>query len=89
MYAGGDGMPKASNNAYSSYLFELHDVVREALHRIGDIDYQHDAEIYKVDRFLFDEELKSFIKRKIQEIHQKRRQPYVDLLTTLRSKPIR
>ena len=82
-------MPKASNNAYSSYSFELYDVVREALHRIGDIDYQHDAETHKVDRSLSDEDLKSYIKQKIQEAHQKRRQPYVDLLTTLRSKPVR
>jgi len=86
MYAGGDGMPKASNNAYSSYFPELYDVVREALHRIGNIDYQHQSELRQVDQALSDEELKVYIKQRILAAHQKRRQPYVDLLTTLRSK---
>ena len=77
-------MPKTYKNAYSSYSPELYDVVRRVLHSIGDIDHQHEAEIHKVDVALSDEELKNSIKQKIQAAHQKRRQPYVDLLTTLR-----
>ena len=78
-------MPKASNNAYSSYSPELYYVVREVLHRIGDIDYQHQAELREVDQALSDEELKSYIKQRILAAHQKQREPYVDLLATLRS----
>jgi hypothetical protein len=89
MYAGEDGMPKASNNAHSPYSPELYGVVREALHRIGDIDYQHETELREIDRALSDEELKSYVKQRILVAHQKRRQPYIDLLTTLRSKPVR
>jgi hypothetical protein len=85
MYMGGDRMPKASSNAYSSYSPELYDVVREALYRIGDIDCQHQSELCEVDRALSDEELKSYIKQRILAAHQKQRQPYVDLLATLRS----
>lgn len=77
-------MPKASNNAYNSYSPELYDVVRKTLHRIGDIDHQLEAEIHEVDRASSDEELKNYIKHKIQLAYQKRRQPYVDLLNSLR-----
>ena len=85
MYMGEDSMPKASNNAYSSYSPELYYVVREVLHRIGDIDYQHQAELREVDQALSDEELKSYIKQRILAAHLKRRESYVDLLATLRS----
>ena len=79
-------MPKAYNNAYSSYSPELYDVVREALHRIGAIDCQHEFELRQIDLALSDEKLKSYIKQRILAAHQKIRQPYVDLLTTLRLK---
>jgi uncharacterized protein YwgA len=86
MYMGGDSMPKASFNAYSPYSSELYDVIREALHRIGNIDYQHDAELNKLDAALSDEAVKNYIKNKIRLVHQKERQPYVDLLASLRLK---
>jgi len=76
-------MPKAYNNAYSTYSPELYDVVRKTLHRIGDIDHQFETEIHEVDRASSGEELKNYIKHKIQIAHQKRRQPYVELLSSL------
>ena len=76
-------MPKAYNNAYSTYSPELYDVVREALHRISDIDYQHHVDLGKVDTASSDEALKNYIKDKVRRVHQKQRQPYVDLLRTL------
>ena len=82
-------MPKASNNSYSTYSPELYDVVREALHRISDIDYQHHVDLGKVDTTSSDEALRNYIKDKVRQVHQKQRQPYVDLLTTLRLKPQR
>lgn len=57
-------MPRTSNNAYSSYSPELYDVVRETLHRIADLDYQHDVELHKIDGAVSDEELKHYIKQK-------------------------
>jgi hypothetical protein len=86
MYMGGDSMPKASLNAYSPYSSELYHVIREALHRIGEIDYQHDTELNKLDAALTDETVKNYIKNKIRLVHQKERQPYVDLLASLRLK---
>ncbi|MGF9764127.1 hypothetical protein AAII07_54390 [Microvirga sp. 0TCS3.31] len=82
-------MPKSSFYTYSSYSPELHGVIREVLQRIGDIDYQCDDELSKVDAALSDEELKNYTKEKVRQVHQKQRQPYVDLLTTLRLKPQR
>jgi hypothetical protein len=77
-------MPEAYNNAYSSYPSGLYHVVREVLHRIGDIDYQHHLDLGKVDATSSDEALKNYIKDKVRRVHQKQRQPYVDLLSTLR-----
>lgn len=82
-------MPKASNNAYASYSPELYDVVMKALHRIADIDCQRTTALQKIDQVATDEELKLYIKQRILAAHQKGRQPYVDLLTTLRLKPPR
>jgi hypothetical protein len=84
MYMGEDSMPKAYNNAYNSYPSEFYHVVREVLHRISDIDYQHHLELGKVDTASSDEALKNYIKDKVRWVHQKQRQPYVDLLRTLR-----
>jgi hypothetical protein len=89
MYIEGDIMPKVSFNTYSSYASELYGVIREVLQKIGDIDYQCDDELSKIDAALSDEDLKKYIKEKVRQVHQKQRQPYVDLLTTLRLKPQR
>jgi hypothetical protein len=77
-------MPKTSMYAYETYPPELYSVVREALHRIGDIDYQHAAELSKVEAALSDEEIKKHVKQRILAAHQKLRQPYIELLTSLR-----
>jgi len=54
------------------------------LHRISEIDYQHSAELYQVDATLSDEKIKDHVKQRILAAHQKLRQPYIELLTTLR-----
>jgi hypothetical protein len=78
-------MPRTSNFGYRSYSPELYSIVRKALHRIGELDYQNDVELRRIDGVVSDEDLKNYIKQKIQAAHQRKRQPYIDLLTTLRS----
>ena len=72
--------------AYNAYSPEIYLVIREVLHTIGDIDYQHEAEIHKADKNSSDEKIKNYIKQKIRAAHQRKRQPYIDLLNTLRSR---
>ena len=52
-------MPKTSNYAYGAYSPELYSVVRETLHRLGDLDYHYAAELGQVETSLSDEEIKS------------------------------
>jgi hypothetical protein len=79
-------MPISTKGAYYYYSPEVYSVVQEVLHMIGDIDYQHEAEIHKADKNSSDEEIKNYIKQKIRAAHQRKRQPYIDLLNTLRSR---
>jgi hypothetical protein len=79
-------MPIYAKIAYNAYSREVYSVIREILHMIGDIDYQHEAEIHKADKNSSDEKIKNYIKQKIRAAHQRKRQPYIDLLNTLRSR---
>jgi hypothetical protein len=86
LHTGGESMPKTSNYAYGAYSPELYSVVRETLHRLGDLDYHYAAELGQVETSLSDEEIKKHIKQRILAAHQKLRQPYIELLTALRLK---
>jgi hypothetical protein len=79
-------MPTSTKSAYNDYSPEIYSVIREVLHTIGDIDYQHEAEIHKAEKSSAGEEIKNYIKQKIRAAHQSKRQPYIDLLNTLRSR---
>jgi len=54
------------------------------MHRLSDLDYHYATELSQVDTSLSDEEVKKHIKQRILAAHQKLRQPYIELLTTLR-----
>ena len=79
-------MPITPNQTYRMYSPSLNSMMREVLHTLGDIDFQHDVELEKVEKTVRDEGLKSTIKRKVQAAHREKRQPYVDLLETLRQR---
>lgn len=76
-------MPSSPIDSHYASSPEVYSVIREVLHEIGDIDYQHEAEIHKANKNSSDEEVKNYIKQKIQAAYQKRRQPYIDLLNAL------
>ena len=56
----------------------------EVLHTLGNIDFQHDAELERLEISRTDEELKSYIKGTLLAKHRARREPYVELLAELR-----
>lgn len=61
-------------------------MMREVLHRLGDIDFQYEVELNKAEMNGSDQELKDHLKRRIRAAHHERREPYVELLATLRQR---
>jgi|GEM_PF-3372393 len=61
-------------------------MMREVLHMLGNIDFQYEVEMDKADRHSFCDAVKDHVKRKIRAAHHERREPYVELLATLRQR---
>ncbi|MFC1458200.1 hypothetical protein ACETIH_16140 [Microvirga arabica] len=61
-------------------------MMREVLHRLGNIDFEYHAQVDKLDKSAADQEIKDRIGRRIRAAHQERREPYVELLATLRQR---
>jgi hypothetical protein len=77
-------MPIVPNQIYRMYSPSLDSMMREVLHTLGDIDFQNDVALEKVETSVRDEDLKSTIRENIQAVHREKRQPYVDLVESLR-----
>ena len=76
-------MARTPSAVPNSYPDDVYSVIRDVLHAIGDIDYQHAVEIHNVDKNSSDEAIRRYVKQKIRSAYQKRRQSYIDLLKTL------
>jgi hypothetical protein len=77
-------MPKLPNPAHNAYADDVYSVIRHVLQAIGEIDYQHAADIHNIDKNSSDEAIKRYVKQRIRAAYQTRRQAYIDLLNTLR-----
>jgi hypothetical protein len=77
-------MPEISHQTYRMYSPSLDAMMREVLHTLGDIDFAAEVELENVEVSARDPKLKEHIKNQIRAAHWERRQPYVDLLETLR-----
>ncbi len=69
---------------YRMYSPSLNAMMREVLHTLGDIDFAAKVELESAEVSARDPKLKEHIKGKIRAAHREKRQPYVDLLETLR-----
>jgi len=61
-------------------------MMREVLHRLGDIDVEYEIRLDEVERSCADQEVKARFRRKITAAHRERRAPYVALLASLRQR---
>jgi glycosylphosphatidylinositol transamidase (GPIT) subunit GPI8 len=61
-------------------------MMREVLHLLGNIDFEHEIQLQKLENSNTDQELKSHISKKIRAAHRERREPYLELLATLRQR---
>jgi len=76
--------PSNLNNHNRMYSPNIDSMMREVLHMLGNIDFQHEVEMEKLEKSSTDQELKKYIKEKIRAAYRERREPYVSLLTELR-----
>ncbi|MBQ0820363.1 hypothetical protein KBI52_09085 [Microvirga sp. HBU67558] len=77
-------MPNNSQQPYRMYSPHLGAMMREVLHTLGDIDVAAEIELEKVEASALDPRSKEATKGTIRAAHREKRQPYVDLLETLR-----
>ena len=77
-------MPNKSHQTYHMYSPSLDAMMREVLHRLGDIDFAAEVELENVEARALEPKLKEHIRSTIRAAHWEKRQPYVDLLETLR-----
>jgi hypothetical protein len=77
-------MRNISSQAYRMYSPSLDAMMREVLHTLGDIDFAAEVELENVEVSARDPKRIEHIKSQIRAAHRERRQPYVDLLETLR-----
>ncbi len=73
--------PSKQDHAHSPTIDSM---MEDVLHTLKDIDFQHDAELARLETSRTDEELKSYIKGQLLAKHRARREPYVELLAELR-----
>ena len=73
-------MQNMSHRPYRMYSPSLDAMMREVLHTLGAVDFAAGIELRNVEVSAHDEHIKS----KIRAAHWERRQPYADLLETLR-----
>jgi hypothetical protein len=79
-----NGTQPEFNNAYRMYSPSIDSMMREVMHMLGNIDFQHEVEMERLEQSNTDQELKKYIKEKIKAAYRERREPYVDLLAELR-----
>jgi hypothetical protein len=77
-------MPNRSIYQSRVYSPSLDVLMREVLHTLGNIDFQNELELDRVEKSVTDEELKQYIRDTIRAAYRQRRQPYVELLKSLR-----
>jgi hypothetical protein len=61
-------------------------MMREVLHMLGNIDFEHEVQLEEIEKHTADQELKRSIRKKVVAAHRERREPYVELLAQLRQR---
>ncbi len=61
-------------------------MMREVLHMLGNIDFAYEVEADRLESSAASQALKHHLQRRIRAAHRERREPYVELLTTLRQR---
>ena len=76
-------MSDDASQHYRMYSPSLNVMMKEVARTLGNIDFEHQVELEKVEKSASAEETKQYIREKLRASHCERRQPYVDLLNQL------
>ena len=76
-------MSNYANQQSRMYSPSLDLMMKEVARTLGNIDFEHQVELEKVERSASAKERKQYIREKLRAAHHERRQPYVDLLNRL------
>ena len=76
-------MPGDASTRIRMYSPSLDVMIREVMRTLGNIDFEHELEVDKVERSTAADEFKQDVREKLTAAHRERRQPYVDLLNQL------
>ena len=76
-------MSNHASQQYRMYSPSLDLMMKEVARTLGNIDFEHQVELEKVERSASAKELKQYIREKLRASHHETRQPYVDLLNQL------
>ena len=72
------------NDQHSLYAPTLESMMREVLHTLGNIDFQHEAELEELEASPADHAVKKHVRERLLARYRERREPYVELLAGLR-----
>ena len=73
-------MPDNASHNIRMYSPSLDVMMKEVVRTLGNIDFEHEIELEKVETSATAEDLKQYIREKLRATRRERRQPYVDLL---------
>jgi hypothetical protein len=76
-------MPDNASHNIRMYSPSLDVMMKEVVRTLGNIDFEHEIEVDRVENSTTADELKQYIREKLRAVHRERRQPYVDLLNRL------
>ena len=72
------------NHRHSVHSPTLESAMREVLHTLSDIDFQHAADMARLEASHTDHQIKNHIRQKLLARHHARREAYVELLAGFR-----
>jgi hypothetical protein len=75
-------MPDNASHNIRKYSPSLDVMIKEIVHTLGNIDFEHAIEVDKVERRGC-RRAQAHVREKLKAAHRERRQPYVDLLNRL------
>jgi hypothetical protein len=67
------------------YPPELQPMIQDTLHTLANIDFEHETDVARLIESSMSPALKASVMQKLVVRHRERREPYVQLLTSLRA----
>ena len=73
-----------TNRRYYNYSSSIDAATEEVLHDLFGLDLEHEVELINLEKNEPDQQLKQYIEGELRASHREKRQPYIDVLNSLR-----